>query len=184
MKLVIIVCLILLIAVPAAAQTDIPPTTAGVGEIKPTSTPINLPIDPVNEMLATADGSLQGLPDDLSRPGGSTSIIPPDQGSLVYGYAKWLLSPNIANEVFGPFSGFVEHASIYVGMMLAMGGVYAAVYAIMYAIRWAEWLFNTILKILIFIEASALIVPIALIAVAVMLIVAIIIAIGNFFGGG
>lgn len=134
MRLLIVLLAIALCVVPVAAQT-------------PTSTPIPLPNEEIYDALQDADESLGDVDDPLSSPDGSP-LLPDQDGTVIFGYAKWLLSPGAADELVGPFAPVISHIFIYLAMRVALFGIYLVVYLAVYLIKWAIWIFKLVLAII------------------------------------
>lgn len=95
--------------------------------------------------LATSEANLRGLPSDLANPNG-VPLLPSQTGSQVFGYAKWLLSAQTAEEIFGPFSPFIVTFATAVTLLLVIGIVYFLIFIAVKLIRFAVWIVTTILK--------------------------------------
>lgn len=109
--------------------------------------PIPIPVVEIFDTLQSANDQLASIDAPLTSPNG-TPLLPSETGSLIFGYAKWLISPGGAAEIFGPFAGIVSHLSIYLAAQLALALVYSIAYAATYLIRWVVWLFKLILMII------------------------------------
>ena len=145
--LIMLLGLLLITAPPVAAQT---PT--------PVQIPIPVPEAQVSEIAGDGDKGLAGVNAANPVPGVS------EQAIVLFGYARWLLQPGTAAELFGPFEPLIGRLGVFVVMSTGMGLAYALAYFGIYLIRAAVWLVQRISD--------------NLIVLAVVLAVALIIAFG------
>jgi hypothetical protein len=91
-------------------------------------------LDQVNSALLT-------LPTNIS------AGVPDPDNRVLFGYAKFLLSPAIASEFGGPFAPIFQH--VYVGFFLlfGLGFVYCVVWALVWILRFVVWIFRFILQL-------------------------------------
>ncbi|MBI5671278.1 MAG: hypothetical protein HZC41_25050 [Chloroflexi bacterium] len=121
----------------------------------PTSTPVlqdytvELPTTDLINYLATAESNLSNAPTDLRNPAGP--ILPNTNGSQVFGYSKWLMSPATANEIFGPFGLVVSHVAAAVTLVIILALVYFLIYVAVLIVRFVVWIISTILKVVPFV---------------------------------
>lgn len=158
MKGLLIIILIAFAFVPVYAQTDTPtptPTlrfqpmifaTVPSPTPIPTSTPFELPTPEIAtngliDSLATAENTLRNAPADLS------AAIPTQNGSELFGYAKWLLSPNTAQEVAGPFALLITHISIAISAVLLFAVAYFTILIAVFIIRFIVWIVSLLKRI-------------------------------------
>ena len=115
MRLAVCTWLILaLVTVPSVfAQSPPPP-------------PPPLPLQEINESIATANAGISTIGEDLSAPGGSP-LLPIVDGRELWGYAKWLVSPVGAEELFGPFSPIFVSIGFYLTVSIVLAGIYMTV---------------------------------------------------------
>lgn len=104
--------------------------------------PTWIPIDAggLYESLGQANQMLQGVQGGLS-----SSLLPLANIQPIFSYAKWLISPNSAEEIMGPFAPLVIHTGVFIGLLIATGGIYVVVYAAVYLIKFVVWIFKMIL---------------------------------------
>ncbi len=159
MKALALVVLLLLFALPVSAQT---------------STPLPLPEAQMYEQLATQNASIiSTLPADITSPNGSP-LLPSNNSSTIFGYAKWMLAPAAADEWAGPFAPIFYNVGIGVYMVFALMGVYGTVYVIGHAGAWIAWLWMQFQRITDLLLQAAQAWPVILI-LAVILIIAFIV---------
>lgn len=132
MKFLLGLALVLLFAVPVAAQSSTPQ-------------PLPLPTQQMYEQMATANAQLNSAPADLTNPNG-LPILPSENGQQLFGYIKWLVSPAAADEWAGPFAGVFQHIGIGLGILFAMAGVWSTMYVIANIGSWVGWLLETARK--------------------------------------
>lgn len=82
------------------------------------------------EALATANAQLEGFDGDLGA-----GSLPTENGAVIFGYGKWLLSTTAADELFGPFSPIITHLGVAVGILVGLGVVYGSVYGVVVVVR-------------------------------------------------
>lgn len=133
MRLLVIVFVLFLIAVPVLAQD-------------PTPTPIFIPEADMYDALGDADASLGELPGDLTQSNG-TPLLPTLNLTELIGYARWITSPAAADEIFGVFAPVVTPLGLLLAVRFALGGIYFIVYAAIYLIRWVIWIFKMLLML-------------------------------------
>lgn len=130
----LLIVFVLLAAVPAAAQSSTP-------------APLPLPTQQAYEQLATANAQLNDVSADLTSPDG-LPILPTEDGRVMFGYVKWLISPAAADEWAGPFAPIFQHINIGLGIVFALASVYSTVYIISHIGAWVGWLLESGRKIL------------------------------------
>jgi hypothetical protein len=136
MRILLIIALLLIVAVPTFAQAP-----------EPTPTPIVIPDQEMYESLGEADQALGELDNPLDAPDG-TSIVPDEDGGMIFSYAKWLMSPVGAAELFGPFEGIATHMAVFFAMRFALMGLLGVIYVATYLIRWVVWIFKLLLLLI------------------------------------
>jgi hypothetical protein len=118
----------------------------------PTSTPVQmqatleLPTDHIYNFLATAEGNLQSAPDDISNPG--VPLLSNEDGSQVFGYAKWLLSSSTPAELFGPFGTPVLHIAAVISLVIFLAIIYFIVFVVAYILRFVISVVKTVLELI------------------------------------
>jgi hypothetical protein len=96
---------------------------------------------PLYEGLSDVNEMLANLPAEL---GGS---VPAETGRVIFGYAKWLISPSSADELAGPFAPIVSHTGIALTLIFGTTLIYALVWALVWIFRFVAWLFGWFLRI-------------------------------------
>lgn len=134
-----IALMILMCALPVIGQGDTPTP-------EPSPTPLNIPDDEMYDIIGEVDEGLGGISDDLSAPDGA-EILPSIDLTQLIGYARWVLSPSTADEVFGVFSPVITPIGLYLGVRFALGAIYVVVYIAIYLIRWVIWIFKLLLEL-------------------------------------
>lgn len=157
--------LVLALLLPAAAHaqtaTPTPPPAFGFEPLafepvrSPTPIPTSEPIDlvathgadlPFNDAinyLATANANVEDAPEDLTNPG--VAVLPQENGNQIFSYAKWLISPTAANEVFGPFGTLAVHLGAAIALVIFLAIVYFLIFVISLLIRFVIWIIKRIL---------------------------------------
>lgn len=107
----------------------------------PTRTPIPIDASGLYESLIEANEMLGQA--QLNQP-----VMPMANIQPIFSYAKWLLSPSSADELFGPFAPIIVHAGIFVAMVIGLSVVYGIVYAAVYLIKFVVWIFKLILLVI------------------------------------
>lgn len=115
--------------------------SAGEGASQPYEAVVNVPFPELFAGIAEANVTINSLPNDLTAPNG-ISLLPGTNGSQVFAYAKWLLSPSAADEYAGPVAPIIQHQAILVSGMMALIVVYVAIYLVVWGIRFIIWLTN------------------------------------------
>jgi hypothetical protein len=128
MKALIVLLLLLMAALPVSGQASTPQ-------------PIPLPTQQMYEQMATANAQLDDLPSDLTRPDGAP-ILPAEDGTVLFGYIKWLVSPAAADEYAGPFAPVFQHIGVGLTILMTTAGIYALVYVIANVGAWVGWLID------------------------------------------
>lgn len=167
MKLRIIIPVIfsaLFLTTSASAQT--PTATPGPAQLQPIQFPtVNaptlipsvtppaivatdvLPLSHIYNQLATTEANLRTLPEDIRQPNGFAAL-PNERNYVVFSYAKWLFSANIASEVFGPFDTIIIHMSVLIGIVLFLAAIYLVIFLVRFALRFIVWLISQVLKLI------------------------------------
>ncbi|MCL4251790.1 MAG: hypothetical protein KJ065_26935 [Anaerolineae bacterium] len=124
-RILLVTSLLLLMAVPAAAQipspTPIPSATPG-----PTL-PAYIPSSGVYNFLATAAANVNALPQDISAPGG-VALLPNSDAVPLFSYAKWLWSGNSTRELLGEqLSPIGNTGVIWITLVVVLGLIWLTV---------------------------------------------------------
>lgn len=130
----LLLLMLMLLATPVAAQSSTPQ-------------PIPLPTQDMMEQMAEANAMIEDLPVDLSSPDG-LSIVPNENGRILFGYIKWILSPASADQWAGPLAPIFQHIGFGLGMMFTAMTIYTAMYVISNIGSWVGWLLETARKTL------------------------------------
>ena len=154
-RLLIALCL-LVFAVPISAQSSTPQ-------------PIPLPTQQMYEQMATANAQIGNAPTNLTSPNGSP-LLPSEDGRLLFGYIKWLVSPAAADEWAGPFAPVFQHFGLGIYMTFALMGVYFTVYVIANIGSWVGWLLETARKTLDLVFQALQSGPVILVLVVILFI--------------
>ena len=120
---------------PAAAQTP------------PTPTPVDIPSQPMLEALATQNAALYSLP--------PVPELPANRSGEILAYAKWLTSPQTAQEIFDLFAPIFTALGVLIGVEVTLNVIYVAIWIIAQVVRWVIWLIKTILQVIQGISAAA-----------------------------
>jgi hypothetical protein len=103
--------------------------------------------------MATAAAIVQDLPEQIknSGPNGQSLADAMAGASQVFGYIKWLLSPNSAQELLGRSLAPVGiNIMIILTMVIALTTIYIAINMAVYILKMAIWVVNQILKLIPF----------------------------------
>mgnify|MGYP001069955899 CR=1 FL=1 len=114
-------------------------TGGDTGNDMPFDVDLNAPIPQLFEALATANAAVNSLPTDLTAPSGSP-LLPSTDGTQLFAYAKWLLSPAAAEEYAGPFAPILQHLGIAVSAMFALILIYVGAYVVNFGMRFVLWI--------------------------------------------
>ncbi len=164
MKPLLILLLVLLIAAPALAQDDDGPTPT------PSATPLQVPFQELNQALATANSGVNQAPADLSAPGG-VPLLPSADGRQIFGYVKWLISAQAAEDVFGPFAPIFIHLGIYLGMVFPLIGVYLTILIVSYIAGWIVFIYRLLTSSVLALIVGGLVAGVATAAAGVITLV-------------
>ncbi len=161
LKLIILVLMLTLAgAVSAQTSTPTPGCTGGIdiGNLniggQCTSNTINS--DTKSDLyrnMATAAANVNALPEQI-RGSGTTgnNVVPSTAGATqIFGYVKWLLSGNTAQELLGrSLAPFGVNLAIILILVIALTGVYFLVNFAVLIIKAIIWIINQILKLIPF----------------------------------
>lgn len=117
----------------------------------PTSTPIvveedvDLRTGDIYNNLATAEGNLREAPENIV-----TGWLPDQTGYQLFSYVKWMVSPQIGDEVFGPFGGLVPRLGIIIGIQIVLAVIYFIIFLTRLIIRFIQWIIVNILRFIPF----------------------------------
>lgn len=121
----------------------------------PTYTPIPIAeeetynVDELGGFVSTLEANIDELPTDLTRDQNNLSVLPDDtRYTALFSYAKWLLSPNSINEVFGAFSGFGFVFLAMVTLAVLAISIFTLVYTVVILWRGLLWATDIILRII------------------------------------
>ena len=103
--------------------------------------------------MATAAAIVNRLPEQIQKagPNGQTLAEAFAGASQVFGYIKWLFSPNSAQELLGrSLAPIGINVLVIFTMIVAMVAIYIGLNMAIYIVKLAIWLLNQILKLLPF----------------------------------
>jgi hypothetical protein len=129
--------------VPIPSPTPVPTIVEVTLEATPEAV-----LNEVYDSLATTERSLRDLPDQLNNPG--APLLPNEGGATVFSYAKWLLSPTTADELFGFLSPTMVHVSGMVLITVVFSAVYLVIFIARFVIRFIVWIVRHIRMLLPF----------------------------------
>lgn len=156
-RIVVFLLVLLALPLPTLAQTPTPPG------------PLPLPTQQMYEALATQNANLATLPADLTSPNG-IPLLPNEDGVVLFGYIKWLISPTAADEWAGPFAPVFQHIGIGLWMSFALMGVYGTVYVIANIGGWVTFLLDSARKIMDAVFQAAQAAPVLIILIVILFI--------------
>jgi len=104
----------------------------------------HLPTGDLINYLATAERNLANAPADISNPG--VAVLPNEDGWELWGYAKWLISPATADELFGPFGSMLKVIGAAITLVVVIGLVYFLVFIAVRLLRFVVWIVRTALQ--------------------------------------
>lgn len=142
MRYVVLLLFMLVLAAPALAQTETPTSTP---TYTPTPTPTGTPIFLPEEDIADAIRDSNEMTGQL--PAADDSFIPRPNLRIVFGYAKWLIAPETAEALAGPFRGVIQHLGLYFLARFVLFGVYALVFLLVYIFRWTIWFLRLAIQV-------------------------------------
>lgn len=129
----LIVFLVLLIFPGSAfAQTNTP--------VPSTPTPVDFPSQQVIEALATQNANLYQVPD--------VPLLPENRSGEIFGYAKWIVSQNAAEEVFGVFHPIFTAIGVLLVIEVTLNAIYVIIWIVAQIVRWVVWLIKIVLQII------------------------------------
>jgi hypothetical protein len=147
---------------PVPSATTVLTATPIIINTFATPTPIAIDGSGIYEALQQGNNSVIGLPADLAAAG-----RPPDEdGSEIFAYVKWFVSPSSADELAGPFAPIVSHTGIFLALVFAMTVIYAVVWAAVWLLKFVVWVFKLITGNLVL---SVIFIVVAAIGAIVML---------------
>lgn len=117
-------------------------------------TPIPIPLTQIGGAIGQGDQLLATVNAPLTSPDGSP-LLPDEDGGLIFAYTKWVIAPQTAQELAGPFAPIIISLGILMVADMALFAVYVAIYAGVYFIRWAVWIFRLVLQIIEAIASAA-----------------------------
>ncbi|MDX2137941.1 MAG: hypothetical protein SF123_07575 [Chloroflexota bacterium] len=122
----------------------------------PTATPLptiggEVPRNEIYNYLATAAAQSNSLPDDPSAPGGAP-LLPRDDGRQLFGYARWLLSGNVQNELLGPtIAPLGTSVTVWITMLLILVAIWFSINLLMTILKFISWAIMYVRKLLPFV---------------------------------
>lgn len=142
----IIAGLMLLTPEPTPAPTVLPPITFPIISSPtpaPTAVPaptisFALPSDDLLGYLATVEAQLGAVP--------TMPAAPTEDGSEIWGYAKWLINEGAVDEMLGPFAPPVSHILVIVAILFTLALIYVIVFVAVLVIRFIVWIVTIVLK--------------------------------------
>jgi hypothetical protein len=105
-----------------------------------TPTPVEIPAQQMFEQLATQNANLYSIPD--------LPVFPEDRSSQILGYAKWITTPGIAEEIFGLFHPLFSAIGLLLLTQVVLNGIYVVAWIIAQIVRWIVWLIRLILDVI------------------------------------
>lgn len=111
----------------------------------------DVPHSEIYNFLATAVANVNSLPDDLSRPNG-TSLIPDETATQLFGFAKWLFSDAAARELLGDTLAPIGiNLYILLSIVVVLAVVWVTLKIAVLIIRFVQYAAGWILRILPFV---------------------------------
>ncbi|MDX2159923.1 MAG: hypothetical protein SF162_01230 [bacterium] len=104
---------------------------------------IIVPIQDIQDNLVQADSNLQQAPSSITA-----GVLPANQTQFIFGYAKWLLSINAANEILGPFGQLVTPVYSAIGLAIFIASIYTVMFFAVAVIRFANWVYTQITRVI------------------------------------
>jgi hypothetical protein len=107
----------------------------------------------LNRSMATAAAVVNKLPEEISKsgPGGQTLAQAMAGSKQVFGYIKWLFSPNSAQELLGRSLAPVGiNILVIFTMIVALTAIYIAINIVVYIIKFVVWIITQMLKLVPF----------------------------------
>jgi hypothetical protein len=155
------VLLLLVVALPARAQTATPtPCNPGldIGHLNFGGNCQNNTVDAdtksdLYRVMATAAFQVNELPEQIQTSGqNGQGVIPSTSGAIqIFGYIKWMFSANTAQELMGrTLAPFGINIFIIFLMITIMTGLYFLVNFIVLIVKAVIWVFNQFLKLIPF----------------------------------
>lgn len=94
----------------------------------PTLVP-EIPRNDIYNFLATADANLAQAPENIQP------ILPVEDGSAAFRYAKWLIGGTASSDLFGPFAPIANNLGAVIALVLFLGLVFVVVYIVVFIVR-------------------------------------------------
>lgn len=124
----------------AMATPTFIPTFEATVEIPSTT----VPRSEVYSFLATTAYEVNQLPEQIDVVNG-VSVLPDEEPSLLFGYMKWLFSPNITKELLGEnFAILGDTLFVILVLAVTFGALYLLVYSVVMTIRFISWVYKKI----------------------------------------
>jgi hypothetical protein len=115
---------------------------------------LDIPRSEIYNFLSTAVANVNALPDDINAPGG-VGITPNEDGSTIFGYAKWMFGFP-AKELLGTtISPIATHVWVLVVLIVILTTIYLAVNLVTTLIKGVTWIIQQVLRLIPFIGAAA-----------------------------
>lgn len=144
-KWIVTALAVLLLALPAAAQTA-----------TPTPAPqliftLTVPAQTFYESMATAAANVEQMPDDIRIAPDGTNLLDTANVATLFGYVKWLFSDNSAREIFGnTLAPLWILFFVILTINIVLTTVYFLVWFVVLIVRGIVWIINQILKFIPF----------------------------------
>jgi hypothetical protein len=113
---------------------------------RPTMDPDTSGLMLVYNQLATAAANVNQLPEDIAAPNGQP-LLTGDDGRQLFAYAKWIMSPNILQELAGEdLSKLAEAAVRWVTIIISIIAIYFLIKLIVWLVQFAirNWLWGRV----------------------------------------
>lgn len=154
----IVVLILLMLAMPAMAQTPTPICEGGTnighlnfgGNCKSNTINADTKSD-LYRAMATAASQVNGMPEQIQASGqNGQSVIPNTSGAIqMFGYIKWLLSPASIQELMGKtLAPLGVNVFVVFVITITMAGLYIAINMIVLIVRGVMWVYSWIIKLI------------------------------------
>lgn len=159
-RAVIVLVLIFMLASGVSAQTATPGCVGGVdignlnigGQCTSNTIDSDMKSD-IYRVMATAAYNVNQMPEEIKKSGPSGKDISGSTSGAaqLFGYAKWVMSPNTAQELLGKsFAPFGINVFVIFVLITSLTAIYFLVNLIVIVIKFVAWIINQLLKLIPF----------------------------------
>jgi hypothetical protein len=156
----VIVLVLMMLASGVAAQTATPGCAGGIdignlnigGQCTSNTIDADMKSD-IYRVMATAAYNVNKMPEEIKKSGPAGKDISGSTSGAVqlFGYAKWVMSPNTAQELMGKsLAPFGINVFVIFLLITSLTAIYFLVNLIVIVIKFVAWVINQLLKLIPF----------------------------------